>query len=265
MFARAGLLLVAALSLALLGAAEEDGARAIMQEQQKRHEASSEIVLATMVVQGKGGKSRTRRLVAKSSNSGGNKRSLLKFIEPRDIRNVGLLTWQTAGDDTDDQWLYLEASKQTRRIVGGAKKNAFMGTDIAYEDLRPEDLDAHTYHLAGEQVIGGVKTWKIEALPATAAEQRDSGYAKRVMWIRQDNYVTVMTSFSDRRDREIKRANYSGLTRISGTMWRADRTFVKTNRSGSSTFMQVDNRRIGASISSQDFLPQNIARQARFR
>jgi len=265
MVAHARALLIVAFSFVLFGAAEADPAREIMREQQKRHEASSEIALTTMVVRSKSGSSRTRRLVVQSRNDGGSKRSLVKFIEPKDVRNVGLLTWQNPGDDKDDQWLYLESSMQTRRIVGSAKKNAFMGTDIAYEDLRPEDLSAYDYRLVGEQVISGVKTWKIEAVPATAAEQRDSGYAKRVMWIRQDNYVTVMTSFRDRNDREIKRANYSGIKRISGNMWRADNSYMKTMRSGTSTFLQVDDRRIGEAISQQIFLPQNIERQARFR
>lgn len=265
MFSQARTLLLATLSFLLLGAADDDGARSIMEEQRTRHQAQSEILLSTMVVRSRSGDAKTRRLVAKAVTSGGNTRTLLKFIEPADIRNVGLLTWSEGSGKSDDQWLYLEASKQTRRIVGSAKKNAFMGTDIAYEDLRPEDLSAHSYTLVGEQVVSGEKTWKIEAVPATAAEQRESGYAKRVMWIRQDNYMTVMTSFRDRRDREIKRANYSAMKRISGNMWRADRTFVKTIRTGTSTFMQVDDRRINEAISSQDFLPQNIARQARFR
>ncbi|MCB2078134.1 MAG: outer membrane lipoprotein-sorting protein [Novosphingobium sp.] len=262
---RLKIFLIAAIFFVVTGAAPEDRARAIMAEQQRRMEASSEIVLSTMVMRDKRGNQRTRRLLAQTVKDGAEKRSLVKFLAPSDIRNVGLLTWQRAGSGRDDQWLYLEASKQTKRIVGSSMKNAFMGTDLAYEDLRHEDLAAHDYKLVGEKAVGSARAWVIEAVPATAAERRNSGYAKRVLWVRQDNYVTVLTSFRDRRDREVKRATYTDLERISGDMWRANRTLVSTTRTGSSTEMTADKRRIGVTISDQVFLPQNIARQARFR
>ena len=214
----------------------------------------------------KGGDERTRRLVIQSvTGSDEASRSLLKYLEPRDIRNVGLLTWQQPGDAEDDQWLYLEASNQTKRIVGGAKKNAFMGTDLAYEDLRPEDMNVHSYTVVGEEAIDGHATWKIEAVPSTDAERRDSGYAKRVMWIRKDNYVTVQTLYLDRRDREIKRAVYTGLKQVSGQMWRTDRSVVTTKRTGSQTITTVDTREIGTSIPDRVFLPQNIDQRPRYR
>jgi hypothetical protein len=240
--------------------------REIMEERDRRHQTVSEVTLSTMTIVNKSGDTKTRRLVVQSVNLEDDaSRTLLKYLEPKDIRNVGLLTWQQAGDAEDDQWLYLEASNQTKRIVGGAKKNAFMGTDLAYEDLRPEDMAVHTYTIVGEEELDGHATWLIEAVPSTDAERRDSGYAKRVMWIRKDNYVTVQTVYLDRRDREIKRAAYTDLVNVSGQIWRSNQSVVTTARSGSQTITVVDQREIGVEIPERIFLPQNIDKRSRYR
>lgn len=246
--------------------AQAQSGREIMEEKDRRHKAASEVTLSTMSIVNKNGDTRTRRLVVQSTDTAdGANRSLLKYLEPKDIRNVGLLTWQQPGDAEDDQWLYLEASNQTKRIVGGAKKNAFMGTDLAYEDLRPEDMAVHTYTVVGEEDVNGQAAWMIEAVPSTDAERRDSGYAKRVMWIVKDTYVTAKTVYLDRRDREIKRAEYSDFVNVTGQMWRSNRSVVTTKRAGSQTATVVDKREIGISISEQIFLPQNIDKRPRYR
>lgn len=255
----------ALLALSPAGASALTG-REIVKEQQTRHESRSEVTLSTMVVESRPGDARTRRLVVQTDKDANNaSRSLLKYLEPRDIRNVGLLTWQQPGDADDDQWMYLAASGQTKRIVGGAKKNAFMGTDLAFEDMRPEDMEVHDYTLTGEETVDGQATWVIEAVPSTEAEKRDSGYAKRIFWIRQDNYMTVRTSFRDRRDRELKTATVENLEHISGDMWRGNRTVYTTVRSGSVTTSTVDSRDIGAKLPEADFLPQNIDRRPKYR
>lgn len=258
-------LTLAGLALSPVGALALTG-REIMEEREGRHESDTEVALFTMVVRSAGGEEKVRRLVIQSATDrDGADRSLIKFLEPRDVRNVGLLTWQRPGPDEDDQWLYLEASQQTRRIVGSAKKNSFMGTDLSFEDLRPEDLKVHEYALKGEELLDGAKTWIVEATPATEAERRDSGYAKRVFWIRQDNFMTLKVSYRDRRDRELKTATYSDLEQIAGELWRANRSVVTTASTGSSTASVVDHRELGVPIDDSTFLPQNIDRRPRQR
>ncbi len=257
---------VVCLCLAAAATAHAQTGREIMQEQDRRHGSKSEITMSTMTIKNQRGGVRERSMVVYSSeDDSGSSRSLLKFLDPRDIENVGLLTWQKPGDEEDDQWLYLPASRQTKRIVGGAKKNAFMGTDLAYEDMRAEDLKAHDYETVGEETVDGHPVWIVAATPATEEERRNSGYAKRILWIRKDNYMTVKTSFRDRRDREIKRATFSGLEQIEGQKWRANSAFYETMATGGSTLSTVDKREIEASIEESIFAPANISRRPRVR
>lgn len=50
-----------------------------------------------------------------------------------------------------------------------------MGTDFAFEDLRPENLPLHRYALVGSETIDGDDVFVIEATPATEREAADNG------------------------------------------------------------------------------------------
>ncbi|MFQ6047237.1 MAG: outer membrane lipoprotein-sorting protein, partial [Gemmatimonadales bacterium] len=70
-------------------------------------------------------KVRTMRMYQK-----GPERRLVKFMAPADVRDVGFLRL------ADDQmYLYLPAFRRVRRIASSIKNEAFMGTDLSYEDL----------------------------------------------------------------------------------------------------------------------------------
>ena len=157
------------------------------------------------------GKEKERELqILSSSDEAGLSKVLIKFLAPPDIRNTGLLTWEQPGDKEDDQWLYLPATRTPKRIASSGKKGSFMNTDLAYEDLRPEDLDAHTYNVLREEDLGGQKCWVIEALPSTDKEKLESGYGKRVFWVRKDLYLTVQTEFYNKSDKLLQTADVLG-------------------------------------------------------
>src|SRR3989454_9449544 len=144
---------------------------------------------------------------------------LVRFQAPRDVENTALLTWE-AKDGNDDQWLYLPSVKKPKRIAASGKKNRFMGTDFAYEDLRSEPLAVHTYTLLGADVVDGADCFVVDAKPATERQAADSGYSRRKIWIRKDHYVTVKREFYDRQDRLGKGGTNPKLVHVSGALWR---------------------------------------------
>jgi hypothetical protein len=193
----------------------------IMKEQVTRSQTKSEEARLKLTIIDPSGKEKVRELMTVAQRDAkGLARIMLKFLAPADIRNTGLLTWEQPGDQDDDRWLFLPAQKKTTRIASSSKKNAFMNTDLSYEDLSPEDLTSHTYTLKGEADLGGQKCWMIEAVPSTDKEKAESGYGKRTFWVRKDNYVTVQTEFYNQSDKLMKRATFSDLANVSGDLWR---------------------------------------------
>jgi hypothetical protein len=236
----------------------------LMQEQKRLHDVATEYSESEMTLIDRKGRKRVRELINYSKKkSAGEARSLLKFTEPRDINNVGLLTWQHSTDIEDEQWLYLPASKRIKRIAGGGKKNPFMGSDLAFEDLRPEDLSAHTYELLGEEIVDGEVCWKVEVLPSTTREAKESGYGRRLIWLRKDINYPVKIEFFNRRNKLAKTAVYQELEQVKGTVWRYKLLSMITHKKKTSTLMRIQAREIDIEIDDKQFNQQILRRPAR--
>lgn len=233
----------------------------VMQEQKKRHESQSEYSRSLMTLTDKKGRSKERVMHNWSvKESDGLSKTLLKFSSPTDIMNVGLLTWEQAGDKDDDQWLSLPATKQVKRITGGSKKNLFMGTDLAFEDMRAEELDAHTYEIIKEENYDGQACWVIESLPSTEKEKKESGYSKRVMWVRKDIYLTVKTDFYGRSGKLEKQGVYSNPVQVKGPLWRSRQTKMHRIPSGSTTTTQLTKIKVDEGVESALLTQQGLKR-----
>ncbi len=238
--------------------------REIMDEQRQRHEARSEETHSVMKLIDSRGRAKTREMVTYSRIVEGDlSQSLLKFLVPANIFNTGLLTWEQPEDKEDQQWLYLPALKRVNQISGSNKKNLFMQSDLAYEDLRPENLDAHSYELLREEEVDGEACWVIESLPATEKERGDSGYSKRTFWVRKDIYLTVKIEFFDRGEKLAKRGTYGDLEQVDGDLWRSNEITMERLRSGTKTVWSFEERRVNEPIDENLFTQQGLKRPPR--
>ncbi|MCF6253370.1 MAG: outer membrane lipoprotein-sorting protein, partial [Thiomicrorhabdus sp.] len=83
-------------------------------------------------------------------------RSVIFFLAPKDVKNTAFLTFDYDDSDRDDdQWLYLPALRQTKRIVSSDKSSSFMGSDFSYADMTSRSLDDYTYKIVKESEVRG--------------------------------------------------------------------------------------------------------------
>lgn len=217
--------------------AEDLTGRQIVEEQQNRHVADNEMAKVALTLIDRKGKEKHQEMVIYTSKKEGKTRSLIQYHAPANIRGVGLLTWEQGEDQDDDQWMYMSASKATKRIAGGSKKNQFMGTDMAFEDMRPENLDTHEYTLKGEEAVDANPCWKIEAVPSTDREKEESGYGKRIMWVDKAHYFTLKVEYFDHHDRHIKTALFEEIKPMGGQLFRSFKVTWKRLSQKTSTIM----------------------------
>ena len=237
------LVIIMFLTLAEMGHAEMTG-REIMEIYRNRHELKFETETVEMTLKDKKDKTKERTIVTYSSVSdNGIGKSMLKFLVPADIRGVGLLTWEQESKE-DDQWLYLPALKKVKRISSGGKKKSFMGTDLAYEDMLRENLQAHDYELQEPQNIDGNECFVVVATPAIEKQKKDSGYSKRILYIRKDIFFVIRTDFYDKKGKLVKRSVVQELENIKDDSWGAKKFTMTNLKKNHSTIMQTTNRDI---------------------
>lgn len=212
------LLLIALAGNAL---ADDPKAREIMQKVDARDDGDQMTARMEMILIDKKGDTRSREIRQFKKDFGADAYRLLFFLEPADVRGTGFLTYDydDAAKD-DDQWLYLPALKKSKRIASNDKSGSFMGSDFTYSDMTSRELSDYDFKLVKEMDVGGAKVWVIESTPRTQKVIDETGYAKSLLLIRQDNYVLIRAVHYETKGGRVKFLDIPKLERIDG-IWQA--------------------------------------------
>lgn len=184
----------------------------------------------------------------------GEVRSLLRFADPADIRDTGLLVHSKPNGEAD-QWLYLPALDQVRRIASERRGGSFVGSDIYYEDLedRRPDRDRHT--LLGEETINGQLTQILQGVPVDASK---SVYSKRVAWIHEPTLLPLRVDFYQSGEQPAKRLTVHKVEHLQG-YWTVTDSSMTDLKSGNETRITVDKVSYDQGLPDSLFTTQTLA------
>lgn len=182
---------------AAISFAEED-AKQIMQKSQDAITLDGSEAISTMTINDGKGNQRVRKLsnASKREPSKGLTKSVMRFLEPADVKGTGMLIYEYENKD-DDMWLYMPALRKVRRIVSSEKAKSFMGSEFTNADITKPKIEEYTYKLIGSDTIDSVECWKIEITPATKEIASSYGYSKKLAWIGKPDYVTRRNEYYD--------------------------------------------------------------------
>ncbi len=167
-------------------------------------------------------------------------KSIVKFRSPAEIKGVAALTHEHP-DATDDNWLYLPASKRVRRISGANKTASFQGTEFTYEDLSSLIIAKYDWRFLVEDELksDGAEqpVYKLEARP----NYRNTGYSRLVVYVNRDLWRIERIDFYDKAGRLLKVLENSDWTQLHGRFWRAQRLEMKNVQTKKRTVIEVKN------------------------
>ncbi len=173
--------------------------------------------------------------------------SLVRFSAPAELAGAGFLQIQKQDAD-DERFLFLPDLKRSRRISGGLRANAFMGTDMSFADLDRRDLRDSTVSLTGSEPIEKWDCFKLEVLPKRA----DSQYSRVELWARKDNYVTLRMKMYDRSKSLVKVFTTLEVRRVSG-QWFISKSKMVNQQQAHTTELFLDQISTSEQFSDDDF------------
>lgn len=215
-------LCLAPAALLLVAAAPPLTGRQIMDEVSRRQTRPREFAREKMTLIA-GGEVEAVRIVRRylRRTEAGTYRYLIVYDSPAGIAGTAALTWQVR-NGPDDQWLYLPGIDRLTRIIGGAKRKSFMGTDFAFEDLSVEDQEEHAYSRLPDTVIDGRAHFVVRAVPVGADVKATTGYSLRQIYVRQDVFlITRVDYFGDDPASPLKSLTVAQARQVGGETWRA--------------------------------------------
>jgi len=205
-----------------------------------------------MILTNKKGKSRSNAMMSKSVD--GNKKQIIWFLEPKDDKGVAFLKIEHDNKD-DEMRMWLPAFKKVRRISSKKKGDAFMGSDLSYEDLSSRELDENQYNRLDDGAVNGKDCYVLEILPKAQAK---SAYTKHISWIDKLTLMGVKEESYDKRGKLKKKKEYE-FQNMKGyhVMKRVYVEDVQKNHSTEVTFSEIE---VDSGIRENLFQEKNLKR-----
>lgn len=227
----------------------------IMQKVKDRPDGDNRKSTMQMELINKRGKKRNRSVVSYSMDIEKDKKSIMFFQSPADVKGTGFLTWDYDNPDKDDdRWLYLPAMKKTRRISGAsAKKDYFMGTDFTYDDMGGRNVDEDIHKLLKEEKTDGYDCWVIESKPKDPKDM----YSKKVSRIRKDCLFARKVEFYDKMGNLLKTLTISDIEKING-FWTAQKMHIINHQTNHQTILLMNETKYNIKIDVNLFTVSNL-------
>jgi len=238
---------MALLALATSGmAADLPDGNALMQKVYERDEGVTQISNINFNLTDKRGKTREQQTIAYRKWYGKEKRQVIFYQEPTNVRGTGFLTFDyPEADKDDDQWLYLPAVRKVRRISASDRGDYFLGTDLTYEDIKRAgkiSLDDYDFTATGREAVDGIDAVIVEATPKSKDIMKELGYSKGIHFVNEANNTVLKSQIWDVKGNEFKTIVFDDIRQVDG-IWTThviDVTNHKTRHHTKLTISNVD-------------------------
>ena len=128
-------------------------------------------------------------------------KTIMKYRAPQDVRHLGYLVINK-DDGSEDQFVYRPSSRRVQRI--NLRGEAIFGTDFAFEDIIPQELEDSTYQRLQDSEVNGTPVYLVEVTPS---EEQDSEYSKFNVHVTRDTFVALRVIYWDQDGLKIKELN----------------------------------------------------------
>lgn len=259
--ALAGISLVA---MTIPAIAEEPSARDIMDKSFFVTKVKTIKNTAKMtLINDKGGiRERKMDVVGKLQKNGIDTNLIIRFQYPPDIKDTGFLQIEHSDGD-DNLWIYLPALQKTRRLVANNKKDSFFGSDFSYCDVLPPRVDLYQHRQINSETIDGHACYVIESAPKDEKERSNSGYSRKITWVRKNNFLESKVQYYDLEGRLLKTqtASHHKLVDPESGKWIPMRREMINHQTGHKTIYEVDRVEVGMSIVDDFFVVKTLERE----
>ena len=233
-------------SLSAVSAVELPGGDEIANHINSRDEGVAVSRLLKMEMTDRHGKVRIRETRAFRKYFGDEKRTVIFYLKPKNIKDTAFLTYDYADKEKDDdQWLYLPAMRKVRRISASDRGDYFLGTDLSYEDIKLEtrvSIKDYTRKTIGEDEVDGFHCYVVEETTIDENTAEELGHLRRESCVDDTIWIVRRSHFWDLQNKPLKTTYFRDISKVQG-IWTAHKIEVENHKTGHHTiftFSDVD-------------------------
>ena len=200
------------------------------------------------------GARRERSLLYFQKDFADDEKMLLYFTGPGDVKGVGLnsISYPEASGKTDDQWIYLPAFKQVKRVPGNDKRGSFMGSEFSYYDMEKIKAQDFSQKVLGEEKVGGEDCVKLERTSTSSGTIRKSGYSRTIVWIQREKGIVMKQLFYNEAGFDFKEMKVLSVQNIQN-VWTVTEAEMFNKESGRKSRILFRNVRYDCGVAAKVF------------
>lgn len=200
----------------------------------------------TMQMIDRAGKKRVRETRSLRKYFGDEKRTVIYYKSPKNIKDTAFLTLDYADKTVDDdQWLYLPAMRKVRRISASDRGDYFLGTDFTYEEIKLESRVSITDYerkVIGEDMVDGFHCIIVEAKVVTPEIANELGHSRREDCFDDNIWIMRKSVLWDEKGQLLKTIHFRDIEKIQN-IWSVQSMVVdnhKTKHQSTFSFSNID-------------------------
>ena len=219
--------------------------------------------LVTMAMTDRSGTERVRETKSFRKYFGKEKRTVIFYLSPANIKDTAFLTYdypEAARDD--DQWLYIPAARKVRRISASDRGDYFLGTDFTYEDIRKETkvgIEDYSWKTLGEETIDGHRCFLVEQIPVNEETAKELGYSKVQSWVDAEIWMIRQAKFWDVAGNPLKTTQFKDIKLIQA-IWTANQIISENHKTAHKTVFTFKDVDYGRSVKDELFTEDALRR-----
>jgi hypothetical protein len=156
-------------------------------------------------------------------------------------------------------WIYLPALGKVRRLSASNKRDGFVGTDFSYGDVIGHKPEEWNHTLLREESLNGAACYVIESVPMSDTVRQNTGYGKRLSWIRQDNFVAVRSDYWDLANQPLKRITASDIRQVGSIgRWQPMTSEAENLQTGHRTGILLEEFKAEQNVPENLFTPKEL-------
>ncbi|NOQ81374.1 MAG: outer membrane lipoprotein-sorting protein [Methylophaga sp.] len=237
-FTKTSFIVASLLIPSLLFAADFPSGDEVAKQINARDEGVAVSRLLTMEMTDKKGKKRLRETRGFRKYYGNEKRTVIFYQSPRNIKDTAFLTYDyPEADRDDDQWLYLPAMRKVRRISASDRGDYFLGTDFTFEDIKLEtrvSVGDYTFKTIGESEVDGKHCVILQSTPISKEISKELGYSKVEQCVDDEIWMVRQSKMWDVKGKPLKTLHISDIRQIDN-LWTVHVMEVENHKTGHNT------------------------------
>jgi outer membrane lipoprotein-sorting protein len=216
-------------------------------------------MVSTLKIYDSKGNVRVRKVINTTKKFGGTIKTKLQFLSPADVAGTSILIYDYTDKD-DDMWVFLPATRKTRRIVSSEKGRNFMGSEFTNADMSKPDMNDFTFKLLEDALFDGKNCWKVVYACKNKDIEDANGFSKKIIYINKENFLPGKMEYYDFDGNLSKIMTLNDYRNIGDGSYFAYHMEIKNLVNGRHSEMIVENLKQGSKLKEDDFSTFNIAR-----